>query len=117
MSHRSSLRTLLAVVLMALSVFSVFAGDVIPYQETEITGKLSLKNGNVFITLPDGNLAVVDGRPSTIEALKSEAGAGKVVTLRGMIAEMHGVYKEYYGTAFSLGLDELTILDPPENFH
>jgi hypothetical protein len=30
---------------------------------------------------------------------------------------MHGVYKEYYGTAFSLGLDELTILDPPENFH
>jgi len=86
---------------MALSVFSVFAGDVIPYQETEITGKLS----------------VVDGRPSTIEALKSEAGAGKVVTLRGMIAEMHGVYKEYYGTAFSLGLDELTILDPPENFH
>jgi hypothetical protein len=68
---------------MALSVFSVFAGGVILYQETEITGKLSLKNGNVFITLPDGNLAVVDGRPSTIEALKSEAGAGKVVTLRG----------------------------------
>jgi hypothetical protein len=104
MHHQSSRRALFIIALTALSVFSVFAGDIPLHQDTKVTGKLSIDKGSVFIDLGDTGIAVVDGKPSTIAALKKQS--GKIITLHGTLNKMDGVHRMKYGTELILGLDD-----------
>jgi hypothetical protein len=100
MIKKSSVNALLLAVLAALSVCSVFAEDVPLNQETKVTGKLSIQKGSVFIDLPDTNIAVLDGKPATITALKKQAATGKVVTIHGVMSKMDGAGRTKYETAY-----------------
>jgi hypothetical protein len=98
MRSRSKVYTIILTIISAFFAFSVAARDIPLHEEVKVTGKLSIEKGSVFITLSDGSIALVDGKPVTISALKKQAAGGKVVTLLGDLSKMDGRGRMKYGT-------------------
>ena len=88
MHHQFPARTLFVAVLTALSVISVFAGD-IPYnQDTTVTGRLEMKGDLLLIDLGRNGVAEIQTVGNDNAAYERvEKQAGKVVTLHGRLHE------------------------------